>query len=51
MDGDGDLDALSASRLDDTIAWYENQSVRPKPDFTGQQVLTTAADGATSVFA
>jgi hypothetical protein len=24
IDGDGDLDALSASHTDDTIAWYEN---------------------------
>jgi hypothetical protein len=25
LDGDGDLDVLSASRLDDKIAWYENR--------------------------
>ena len=24
LDGDGDLDIVSASSLDDTIAWYEN---------------------------
>ena len=24
VDGDGDLDVLSASFYDDTIAWYEN---------------------------
>ena len=24
LDGDGDLDVLSASRDDDKIAWYEN---------------------------
>ena len=24
MDGDGDVDVLSASEYDDTIAWYEN---------------------------
>ena len=24
MDGDGDLDVLSASYFDDKIAWYEN---------------------------
>ena len=24
MDGDGDLDGVSASHNDDTIAWYEN---------------------------
>ena len=26
VDGDGDLDILSATLLDDTIAWYENSS-------------------------
>ena len=26
MDGDGDTDILSASWIDDTIAWYENPS-------------------------
>jgi hypothetical protein len=25
MDGDGDMDVLSASTDDDTIAWYETQ--------------------------
>ena len=24
MDGDGDMDIVSASYSDDTIAWYEN---------------------------
>ena len=24
VDGDGDVDALSASYTDDTVAWYEN---------------------------
>ena len=24
MDGDGDMDIVSASGIDDTIAWYEN---------------------------
>ena len=24
VDGDGDVDALSASTNDDTVAWYEN---------------------------
>ena len=26
MDGDGDMDIVSASQADDTIAWYENNS-------------------------
>ena len=34
MDGDGDLDVLSASRIDDKIAWYENRG--------GQFALATA---------
>ena len=30
LDGDGDLDIVSASNLDDTIAWYENDgSINP----------------------
>jgi hypothetical protein len=27
LDGDGDLDVLAASSLDDTLAWYRNDSV------------------------
>ena len=34
LDGDGDLDVLSASYLDDKIAWYENLSA-PLADLTG----------------
>ena len=34
MDGDGDLDIVSASRLDDTIAWYENDGA---PTLRGRQ--------------
>ena len=26
VDGDGDLDIVSASATDDTIAWYENKT-------------------------
>ncbi len=47
VDGDGDIDVLSASRLDDKIAWYENDG---SENFT-QYTISTAADGATSVFA
>ena len=46
MDGDGDLDVLSASRNDDKIAWYENNG---SETFT-PHTITTAADPA-SVFA
>ena len=28
LDGDSDIDVLSASYGDDTIAWYENQTER-----------------------
>ena len=49
MDGDGDTDALSASRIDDKIAWYENAN----GDGTSwtERTITTGADGAHSVFA
>jgi len=42
LDGDGDLDVVSASRLDDTIAWYENDG---SETFTARDITTTA-DGA-----
>ena len=48
LDGDGNADVLSASFLDDKIAWYKNQGGGA---FGAQQVITTAANGATSVFA
>ena len=47
LDGDGDLDVLSASRTDDKIAWYENDGSQ---NFT-EHTISTAADGARSVFA
>jgi hypothetical protein len=49
MDGDGDTDVLSASRFDDKIAWYENTD--GAGGFGSQQVISTAADSAQSVFA
>ena len=49
MDGDGDIDVLSASDLDDKIAWYESDGGSP-PTFT-ERVISTTADGAFSVFA
>ncbi len=48
LDGDGDLDALSASYSDDKIAWYENED--GYGNFGIQQIISTEADGATSVF-
>ena len=47
VDGDGDTDVLSASYLDDKIAWYENDG---SGNFT-THTITTGADRAWSVFA
>src|SRR5690606_19982880 len=47
LDGDGDLDVLSASR--NVIAWYENDG-SDAPVFA-ERVITTAADSAQSVYA
>ena len=44
VDGDGDIDVLSASRYDDKIAWYENDGSQV---FT-QRIISTTADGARS---
>ena len=49
VDGDGDLDVLSASRNDDKIAWYKNTN--GLGSFGLQQVITTTADGVESVYA
>jgi hypothetical protein len=49
VDGDGDVDALSASSGDDKIAWYENNGASP-PGWTAR-TISTAADGAQAVFA
>lgn len=48
LDGDGDLDVLSASSRDDRIAWYENDGLA---NFGPQQTITSNADGAWSVVA
>ena len=47
MDGDGDLDIVSASRLDDTIAWYENDGAAD-PSWAAADIHTNA-DGALTV--
>ena len=47
MDGDGDLDIVSASVADDTIAWYENDGTAD-PSWTAVDI-TTSADGAQDV--
>jgi hypothetical protein len=48
MDGDGDMDILSASLFDDTIAWYENDGTSD-PSWTASDIAESA-DGARSVF-
>ena len=48
VDGDGDLDVLSASSQDDKIAWYENTD--GKGNFGPQRVISIEADFAVSVF-
>ncbi len=49
VDGDGDVDVLSAFIGDDKIAWYESNGGSP-PTFT-TRVISTTADCARSVFA
>jgi len=48
LDGDGDLDVLSAYWDDAEIAWYANDGTG---QFGPQQVITTEADGANCVYA
>lgn len=47
LDRDGDMDVLSASVSDDTIAWHENDGLE---SFTSH-VITSAANGAADVVA
>ena len=49
VDKDGDLDIVSASYLDDKIAWYENDG-NIIPTFS-THVVSTAANGAVLVVA
>jgi hypothetical protein len=49
LDGDGDLDILSASRNDNIIAWYENTD--GLGSFGGQQIISDTALYAFSVHA
>ncbi len=46
LDGDGDLDVLSASRSDNKVAWYENLG---NGNFGSQSLISSTADGAFSV--
>ena len=47
LDGDGDLDIISASRFDDKIAWYEN--INGLGTFGPQRIISITADGAWNV--
>ncbi|MBW2702714.1 MAG: VCBS repeat-containing protein [Deltaproteobacteria bacterium] len=49
LDGDGDLDVLSASQRDEKLAWYEN--LDGLGTFGSEQIISTNALGAYSVFA
>jgi len=49
IDKDNDTDVLSASSVDDKIAWYENKGSIP-PNWTAR-IITTSADSARSVYA
>jgi len=48
IDGDGDLDTLSASAEDDKIAWYENLS--DTGAYGSQRVISDQVEGASAVF-
>ena len=48
VDGDGDLDVLTASRLDNTLAWFENTN--GLGNFGSKQVITSSALNVASVF-
>ena len=39
MDNDGDLDIVSVSAFDDTVAWYENDGAA-NPTFTAANIVT-----------
>jgi hypothetical protein len=47
LDGDGDMDVLSASQFDDKVAWYENTDGLGA--FGPQQIITTIDDGVRSI--
>jgi len=49
LDGDGDMDVLSASEGDDKVAWYEN--IDGLGDFGIQQIITESLQAAVDVFA
>jgi hypothetical protein len=48
IDGDGDNDVLSASVVDNKIAWYINDG---NGNFSTEQIISINANGANSVYA
>ncbi len=48
LDGDGDLDIVSAENSDKEVIWYENLG---NGTFSGEQIISSTADGAWSVLA
>ncbi|MDP3939229.1 MAG: VCBS repeat-containing protein, partial [Deltaproteobacteria bacterium] len=50
LDGDGDPDVASVSENDDTLAWYENETIHRSAVFPDRVVITTLANSARSVF-
>ena len=48
VDGDGDMDVLSAERTRGKFEWYENDG---SGNFGSQQVITTQAEGEARVYA
>ena len=51
VDGDGDIDVLSAAYADDMIAWYPNNLNEAAANFGPPQVVSSSADGIRSAFA
>ncbi len=49
LDGDGDMDVLSASEGDDKVAWYENTD--GLGNFGSQQIITQSLQAAIDVYA
>jgi len=49
LDGDGDLDVLSGSALDDKVAWYENTN--GSGSFGPQRVISTTGSNPSSLVA
>ena len=41
LDGDGDMDIVSASQVDDAIAWYENDGAAD-PSFSAADIDSSA---------